>query len=597
MSDKVANMDVTIFDQDSHSAFVANMWDRFYRQMQTKREEWSELDSYLFATDTSSTSNQTLPWKNNTTLPKICQIRDNLHSNYMAALFPNDRWLTWQAHTKDSSKHDKARKITGYMSNKLREGNFRTTISRLVYDYIDKGNCFAMPSFERRFMDKNGERVTDFVGPKLKRISPYDIVFDPTAEDFTRTPKIVRSIKKLGDLAKIAQLNPEQAFWQNALERRQEMRERVGGLRQEDYEKQEQYWIDGFGSLYEYYQSDYVEVLEFYGDYYNSEEMRLETSRLITIVDRSIVVRNEPIPTYSGRAPIYHVGWRLRPDNLWAMGPLDNLVGLQYRLDHLENLKADAMDLVVHPPLKIIGEVEEFEWGPGVEVHIDEGGDVQEIAKNLGNLAIAQSEMQSIEDRMELYAGAPREAMGIRTPGEKTAFEFESLMTAAGRIFQEKATNFEINLVEPSLNGMLEYSHRNFEGRDHIVISDEDFGIDEFVDITKDDITANGVLRPIGARHFAQQNQDLLNLSQLYQTPLGEFLQPHTSSKELTKLVDNTMNLRGYKIFSPNIGILEQAETQSVMNTAAEDLQVEQEGLIENDVAPIPGEEVEEEAV
>jgi hypothetical protein len=27
------------------------------------------------------------------------------------------------------------------------------------------------------------------------------------------------------------------------------------------------------------------------------------------------------------------------------MGPLDNLVGLQYRIDHLENAKADALDL------------------------------------------------------------------------------------------------------------------------------------------------------------------------------------------------------------------------------------------------------------
>jgi hypothetical protein len=41
------------------------------------------------------------------------------------------------------------------------------------------------------------------------------------------------------------------------------------------------------------------------------------------------------------------------------MGPLDNLVGMQYRIDHLENLKADVFDLIAFPPLKIKGYVED----------------------------------------------------------------------------------------------------------------------------------------------------------------------------------------------------------------------------------------------
>ena len=44
---------------------------------------------------------------------------------------------------------------------------------------------------------------------------------------------------------------------------------------------------------------------------------------------------------------------------------------------------------------------------------------------------------------MEMLAGAHREAMGIRSAGEKTAFEVQSLMTAAGRNFQPKTAPFE----------------------------------------------------------------------------------------------------------------------------------------------------------
>ena len=51
------------------------------------------MRNFLFATDTSKTSVGGLPWKNSTTLPKLTQIRDNLHANYMSAVFPNDNWL------------------------------------------------------------------------------------------------------------------------------------------------------------------------------------------------------------------------------------------------------------------------------------------------------------------------------------------------------------------------------------------------------------------------------------------------------------------------------------------------------------------------
>src|SRR3546814_6463709 len=61
------------------------------------------------------------------------------------------------------------------------------------------------------------------------------------------------------------------------------------------------------------------------------------------------------------------------------MGPLDDLVGMQYRIDHLENAKADAFDLMIQPPLKIVGDVEEFAWGPSAEIYCGEGGDVVEL--------------------------------------------------------------------------------------------------------------------------------------------------------------------------------------------------------------------------
>ena len=574
MSDKVAEIQGLTM-QDGPAGWVTSLWTKYDDERAVKKSQWAELRNYVFATDTSTTTNSTLPWKNTTTIPKLCQIRDNLHSNYISSLFPNDSWLSWEAFSAEGATRTKASTIETYMSNKTREGGFRTQASKLVYDYIDYGNAFAMPSFEAKYKElADGELVTDYIGPKAVRISPLDIVFNPLASSFKESFKIVRSVKTLGEIRKMAQDNPDQSFWEDILDKRMSIK--LGGYTSEDFEKAEGYSLDGFGSMYEYYMSDYVEIMEFYGDYHDEFTGELKTNVVITIADRSTKVREAPIPSWLGGSPIYHAGWRSRPDNLWSMGPLDNLVGMQYRLDHLENLKADAMDLVVHPPLKITGEVEEFVWGPGGEIHIDEGGDVQPIKVDLGGIYAATNEMQMIQDQMELMAGAPRDAMGIRTPGEKTAFEVGQLSNAAGRIFQEKITHFEIELLEKLLNGMLETARRNLDEVDVIRVTDNDAGAIEFLSITKEDITANGVIRPIGARHFAKQAQDLQNLIGVFNSPLGAMVAPHTSAKELTKYVEDITGLEGYNIFQPNVAIFEQQETSRIMNQAQEDLEVEQ---------------------
>lgn len=577
MSTKVAEL-VSLLDRDDASAWVSNLWDKFNNQRSEWLKEKSELRDYIFATDTTTTSNRSLPWKNSTTLPKLCQIRDNLHSNYITALFPNESWLQWEANSRDANKKDTALVIEGYMANKCARNGYRSEVSKMLYDYIDYGNSFATVSFDRRFkLSPMGEKVIDYVGFRTHRISPLDIVFNPLATSFEDSFKVVRSTKTLGELMLLSEQDPDQAFWKEAIERRKDIQSKMGAYSIEDFDKATGFSMDGFGSMYEYLQSDFVEILEFYGDYHDQATGEITTNRLITVVDRSVAVRDVPIPTYSGRAAIRHVGWRLRPDNLWAMGALDNLVGMQYRIDHLENLKADAADLIVHPPLKIIGEVEEFVWAPGAEIHIDEQGDVGEVSKSLSGLIQAQNDIQMLEDKMELYAGAPREAMGIRSPGEKTAFEVDQLASAAGRIFQEKISTFELLLLEPNLNDGLEISHRNLQEIESISVLDSELDATIFIDVTKADLVSDGVIKPIGARHFAEQAKFVQEFAQLSNTNVFQVLMPHISSKALASAFASALNVEKLGIFQPNIAIQEQMETQQLVNATQEQMIMEEQ--------------------
>lgn len=569
-------LQLSAIDRDSLAYQISNTWFTFNSSRQPKIEQWKELRNYIFATDTTTTTNKSLPWKNSTTLPKLCQIRDNLHSNYISALFPNDEWLKWEGYSRNDGIKTKVDTITAYMSNKTRESHFRSEISKIVYDYIDYGNAFVMPEFEASYTtNSRNERTPRYIGPKAVRISPLDIVFNPLATSFKDSWKIIRSVVTVGELARKLQDNPEDAYLKEALSKRTELMKKAGQYGIENSDKADGFQIDGFGNFQDYLQSGYVEMLTFYGDLHNADTGEFETDSIVTIIDRCWVISKRKFENWFGQAPIYHVGWRHRPDNLWAMGPLDNLVGMQYRIDHLENLKADAMDLAIMPPLVIKGEVEQFQWGPGVEIHLDENGDVQELAKGAQWVVQADNNIDRLEMRMEQYAGAPREAMGIRSPGEKTAFEIRELQNAAGRIFQEKLNTFELELLEPLLNGMLELGRRNMDQSDWIRVLDDDLGVTQFLEITKEDITASGKLRPIGARHFAAQSQMIQNLTQISNTPIWQQIAPHTSTLQIAKMVEDLLGFSRYQVFRPNVGVTEGGDTARLQNQVSEDIMVE----------------------
>jgi hypothetical protein len=562
---------------DTLARQLSGLYNNWWIQRRQKEEEWRELRNYLFATDTTKTTNSKLPWKNKTTLPKLTQIRDNLHANYMDALFPNDNWMKWEGYNLEDSTQKKRRAIESYLKNKIRESGFRETVSQLLYDYIDYGNVFAEVTYVNQVHKDpyTGEEITTYRGPKLARVSPFDIVFNPTAASFAESPKFTRYVKSLGELKKDIQYRPDLNYDESAFQRATEFRRHLSAFQMEDINKSEGYIIDGFGSLQEYYQSGLIEILEFEGDIYDENKDELLEKRIITIIDRQYIIRNIENPSWLGRDSKHHVGWRTRPDNLYAMGPLDNLVGMQYRIDHLENLKADALDLTIHPPLKIKGDVEPFMWGPESTIHIPEDGDVVAMPPNQAAFQV-NNEIGTLIQLMEEMAGAPKEAMGFRSPGEKTAFEVQQLQNAASRIFQHKINKFEIEFLEPIINTMLEVSKRYMDIAEVARVMDDDLGVADFISITKEDITAKGKLRPIGARHYAARAQLIQNMLGVFNSPMGQMIAPHLSSKRLASMIEEYMGFEQYEFIKDNAAIFEQAETQKLVNQVQQSMQTEQ---------------------
>ncbi len=543
--------------------------------------DWNMIQKYVYATDTNNTANNALPWKNKTTVPKLCQIRDNLYANYMAALFPKRQSVTWEGAVGKDQTAGKKNAIEAYCQNMMEQPEFKEAVSRSVLDYIDYGNPFLTLTWKDEQIAHDTGFKSGYVGPIPVRISPLDIVFNPIAPSFSQTPKIVRSVVTIGELAsQLASFtSPDYAEeTQKAFDYLKDVRKTVSQWNGGYKTKNELFAIAGFTSFDVYLRSSYVEILTFQGDYYDVWNDKMYKNYVIHVADRHKVLGMRPNPSFLGKSNIFSTSWRMRPDNLWGMGPLDNLVGMQYRIDHVENLKADVFDLVAAPPLMIKGLVDDFQWGPFSKIYVGDDGDVKVLAPDVNALQY-NLEIENLQNTMEVMAGSPKEAAGFRSPGEKTMYEVQRLENAANRIFLTKVRQYEEQVLEPLLNAMLELARRKMDGATTVrVFNDETHAMD-FMSITPEDLSGMGRIRPIAARVFAEKAERVQNMTNFYASAIGADpeIRAHMSTLALATMFEDLLDIEPYQVVKPYIRIIEEQEAQKFVNAGQEQVALDAE--------------------
>lgn len=558
--------------RDDIAKTVIDVWTDLTHERTKWLQKGMEARRYVTATSTNDTEVGTLPWRNKTTIPKLTQIKDNLASFYMAATMPSDDWFRFEG--SDAESHSKANIIERYMETKLRMGKFRQALEKIVDDWVLYGNCFAGVAWNRKTTKslRTGEEIVNFIGPKIFRISPLDCVIDKRAPSFEESVFIRRSFVSIADTIRHNEQNPEVQYDEAAIEKVKMLR---SGPPDDimDYYKEEGFLIDGFQDFEGYLNSQYVEILEYWGDIYVKSTGELKTNQVVIVADRSFTLAIADNPSWNGRKPFVHTGWRILPDNLYGQSPLDNLVGMQYRCDHLENLKADAFDQIVQPVIIIKGDnTESFEWGPGVQHHVPPDGDVAALRPDVTVLN-ADNQIAIYHNYMEQMAGSPREAMGFRTPGEKTAFEVSALQQGSDRMFQDKLNRLETHVVEPLLEIAFEMIIRNLDVADVARVFNDDTRGLELTQLTKEDVVADGIFRAVGAKHFAARNkriQELQNMLLMLDRPN---LAPHVSGLNIVKALEEELGFEKYNIVGENVAIREQGQTQMEVQMVQQQLQ------------------------
>ncbi len=562
---------------------ISDLYETWHSSRQGHLRELKEIVEYVYATDTSKTSNRKNPWSHKTHIPKLTQVHDNLGTQYANALVGRDDFFTFSPGNPESSTKAKRKAAVAYLLTKHKYSKFKLVVKQLLNDWVQTGEAVAQLQYvvETGKDHLTGQLVTLYQGPKLVRISPYDIEFDHTAASFAEAPKVVRQLITLGGFCREVEECVELGYDPWAVQKVKDLRSAAMPMKQDELAKISQRQLDGFSDYGAYMRSGKVELLHFYGDLYDLATGVLMKDRMITVVDRRYVLRNACASDFGNIGQLYYSTWRKRPDNLRGQSPLANLLGMQYLMNHLENTRADAFDQAVEPDEVFVGQVETVEpdgTGGRRQHFIDDGNGSVTYLRPDATFLQADLQIQYKEAQIEAYAGAPREAMGIRTPGEKTAFEFSELADAASKLFQNKIEDFQEEMLDPILNGELELAQRNLSS-DILEMEDEDFGVTEFRAITKEDLIVRGKIVPEGASHFARRSQAVRELQQ-FSTVLAQDqgLAIHFPAKARAQAWNELMDMDRFKLYQEFGGVAEQVEMAQIQQAAQQMIQQNQAG-------------------
>ncbi len=525
-------------EPDSLATAIANK----YVAWDNSRDRWysnaRETLENLYATSTHDIFSQCHDWDNSTHIPKLTQIRDMLITYYLDAMFGLPDFIDWEAYDANSTDVATKNTLKNIAKQMLNDSEFKPTIRQLVEDYVDYGNAFATAVPYQKTLGSD----LLYAGPKAFRINPMDIFFDPLATSFEQSPKIIRTTMTLGELMQSAeQFTDDENLFNKALKKAIKKRHQIYNTiaaNNKDAIVDDMCHIAGFDSWSTYYASDVVELLTFYGDLYDCDTGKLHKKCRIVVMDRAYVLLEEPIKDYGFGCNIFKAGWRDRKDNLWSMSPLDNIKGMQYMIDFLENKRADVFNFISNPMVVTQGDAEMPEYlFPGCHIGLDTDATIEFIKPDATALQ-ADFYIDRYLNQMEEMAGMPKEAMGFRTPGEKTAFEVSQLNTAASRLFNEKVHKFELEMLEPLITLMIRI-YMSDSNRIVVVKGTTDNGTEYFEEVNLEDLKTQGRFVAIGSTTYtekAQIAQTLMQLSNtaLYQDPLvSNWINPEATAKAL----------------------------------------------------------------
>jgi len=485
---------------------VYSLWTKWAAERISKEKVWLQCEkAYLSKFDASQ---GTPKWKSRAFVPASFAAVENIHSQIMSGLFPNERFF--DVKPMDEGFELRADAAKELLYQQVYASDYRTNVSHFLKQLITIGNSAAIVDWSEEY--SGDEKI--FSGSRFKTLDMKYFHVDPFASD----PETANKLRKYWLTYEEAEAL--EIFEPGALKLLKGTAGNGGiSASQEDANHiataQAADMTSGMDT-----DRGSIEITELWGSFEVDGEAY---HNYVCSVGNGVLLRLQPSPYEHGRDPFVFARFSVVAGEAYGIGALEPALPLQYLINSFTNQKVDELSIIINGMFKFkddgIIDIDNLVSEPGALFEVGDMDNLQPVAP-ASAVALAYQEISDLERKFEEATGAIKLVAGGTTDGARTATEVMALTQSGNSRFNEILSQVETSVIRPSLRMYLSNAAQFMEEEQVIKILGRDDldEIEAWTSIHPDDLRGRYDIKPGGSRLVAMREFRLKNMMTYLQT-------------------------------------------------------------------------------
>jgi len=485
---------------------VYEMWTRWAAERISKEKVWLQCEkAYLSKFDVTQ---GTPKWKSRAFVPASFSAVENIHSQIMSGLFPNERFF--DVHPMDDGFELRAAAAKELLYQQVYASDFRTNVSHFLKQLITIGNSAAIVDWSEEY--SGDEQI--FSGSRFKTLDMKYFHVDPFASD-PHTANKLRKYWLTYEEAEALEIFDTDALkllkgsaGNGGVSASQEDANHIATAQAADMTT----GVDtNRGAL---------EVTELWGSFEHDGEVY---NNFVCSVANGVLLRLQPSPYEHGRDPFIFARYSVVAGEAYGIGALEPALPLQYLINSFTNQKVDELSIIINGMFKFkddgVIDIDNLVAEPGALFEVADMDNFQPVTP-ASAVSLAYQEIGDLERKFEEATGAIKLVSGGAPDGARTATEVMALTQSGNSRFNEILAQVETSVIRTSLRMYLSNAAQFMSEEQSIKILGQDDAdeIDAWQSIHPDDLRGRYDIKPGGSRLVAMREFRLKNLMTYLQT-------------------------------------------------------------------------------
>jgi len=488
------------------TGMVYSLWTEWAAERISKEKVWLQCEkAYLSKFDVSQ---GTPKWKSRAFVPASFSAVENIHSQIMSGLFPNERFF--DVKPMDDGYELRADAAKELLYQQTYASDYRTNVSHFLKQLITVGNSAAIVDWSEEY--SGDERI--FSGSRFKTLDMKYFHVDPYASD----PQTANKLRKYW--LSYEEAEALQVFDPDALKLLKGTAGNGGiSASQEDANHIATAQAADMTSGVDKNRGS-IEITELWGTFEDDGE---QYDNYVCSVGNGVLLRLQPSPYEHGRDPFVFARYSVVAGEAYGIGALEPALPLQHLINSFTNQKVDELSIIINGMYKFkddgVIDIDNLISEPGAMFEVADMDNLQSVAPGSA-VALAYQEISDLERKFEEATGAIKLVAGGTSDGTRTATEVMALTQSGNSRFNEVLAQIETSVIRPSLRMYLSNAAQFMDEEQAIRIlgRDDVDEIDAWTKIHPDDLRGRYDIKPGGSRLVAMREFRLKNLMTYLQT-------------------------------------------------------------------------------